>query len=97
MKKVWHGVNLMSGLKSDHSKSFANKIKKTTLEHVNHLNKFYNRLNRHDISKYVDHVKSNAFENNSHFVCMLTHGILKTKTLESRWTRWYFTENLMYV
>ena len=27
MKKVWHGVNLMSGYKSEHSESFDNKIK----------------------------------------------------------------------
>ena len=31
MKKVWHGVNVMSGNKSKHSKSFTNKIKKTTV------------------------------------------------------------------
>ena len=70
MKKVWHGVNLMSGYKSKHSKSFANKIKnKTTLKYVNDLKKLYNRFNRHDFSKCVDHVKSNALENNYHFVC----------------------------
>ena len=67
MKEVWHGVNLMCSYKTKHSKSFANK--KTTLEYVNDLNKFYNRFNRHNISKCVDHVKSNAFGNNSHFVC----------------------------
>ena len=47
MKKVWHGVNLMCGYKSKHSKSFANKMQKTTLEYVNDLNKFYDRFNRH--------------------------------------------------
>ena len=69
MKKAWYGVNMMSSYKSKHSKSFANKIKKTTLEYVNDLSKFYNRFNRHDISKCTNHVKSNAFGNNSHFVC----------------------------
>ena len=69
MKKVWHSVNLMSGYKSKHSKSFANKIQKTTVEYVNHLDIFYNRFNRHDFSKCVDHVKRNALGNNSHFVC----------------------------
>ena len=69
MKKVWHSVNLMSGYKSRHSKSFANKIHKTTLECVNDINKFYNRFNRHEFSKCVDHVKNNVFGNNSHFVC----------------------------
>ena len=70
MKKVWHSVNLTSGYKSKHSKSFANKIEKITLEYVNDLENFYNRFHRHDFSKCVDHVKSNAFENNSHFVCI---------------------------
>ena len=69
MKKVWHGVNLMRGYKSKHSKSFANKIQKTTVEYVNDLNKFYNRFNRNDFSKCIDHVKRHAFGNNSHFVC----------------------------
>ena len=62
MKKVLHGVNLMSGYESSH-------CKKTPIQYANDLNKFYNRFNRHDISKCVDHVKSNAFINNSHFVC----------------------------
>ena len=69
MKKVWHGVNLMSGYKSWHSRSFTNKIQETTLEYVNDLSKFYNRFSRHDFSKCVDHVKRNTFGNNSHFVC----------------------------
>ena len=69
MKKVCRGVNLMSGYKSKHSKSFANKIQKTTVEYVNDLDKFYKMFNRHDFSKCVDHVKSNAFRNSSHFVC----------------------------
>ena len=69
MKKVWHGVNLMSGYESKHSKSLANKEQKATVEYVNDLNKFYNRFNRHEFSKCVDHVKRNAFGNNSHFVC----------------------------
>ena len=70
MKKVWHGVNLMSGYESKHSKSFANKMKnKATLEYVNDLDKSYNMFNRHDFSKCIDHVKSNAFGNNSHCVC----------------------------
>ena len=64
MKKVWHGVNMMSGYKSNHSKSFANKMKnKATLEYVNDLDKSYNMFNRHDFSKCIDHVKSNAFGN----------------------------------
>ena len=69
MKKVWHGVNLMSGYESKYSKSLANKVKKATVEYVNDLNKFYNRFDRHEFSKCVDHVKRNAFGNNSHFVC----------------------------
>ena len=69
MKKVWHGVNLMSGYESKHSKSLANKVQKATVEYVNDLNKFYNRFNRHEFSKCVDHLKRNAFGNNSHFVC----------------------------
>ena len=44
MKKVWHGVNLMSGYESKHSKSLANKVQKATVEYVNDLNKFYNRF-----------------------------------------------------
>ena len=69
MKKVWHGVNLMSSYESKHSKSLANKVQKATVEYVNDLNKFYNRFNRHEFSKCVEHVKRNAFGNNSHFVC----------------------------
>ena len=69
MKKVWHGVNLMSGYESKHSKSLANKVQKATVEYVNDLNKFYNRFDRHEFSKCADHVKRNAFGNNSHFVC----------------------------
>ena len=56
----------MSGCKSKHSKSFANEIEKTTL---NDLSKSCNTFNRHDLSKCVDHVKSNAFGSNSLFVC----------------------------
>ena len=35
MKKVWHGVNLMSGYESKNSKSLANKVQKATVEYVN--------------------------------------------------------------
>ena len=69
MKKVWHSVNLMSGYKSMHSKSFANKIQKTHVEYVNHLDIFCNRFNRHDFSKCVHHVRRNALGNNSYIVC----------------------------
>ena len=58
MKKVRHGVNLMIGYKSTHSKLFANKIQIVTPEYVNDIDKFYNRLNRHGHSKYVDHEKA---------------------------------------
>ena len=84
----------MGGYKSKHSKSFASKIKKTTLEYVNDLNKFYNRFNGHDFSKCVDHVKSNAFGNNSHFVCTNEQIHKEFKILESRRIRWYFTVSL---
>ena len=73
MKKVWHGVNLMSGYKSKHSKSFANKIRRATVEHDNDISKFYNMFNRHEFSKCVDRVKRNAFGINSHFVCTKEH------------------------
>ena len=70
MKKVWHGVNLMSGYESKHLKSLANKVQKATVEYVNDRKIFYNRFNRHRFSKCVDHVKINAFGNNSHSVCI---------------------------
>ena len=60
MKKLWHGVNLMSGYEWKHSKSLANKVQKATV---------YNWFDRHEFSKCADHVKRNAFDNNSHFVC----------------------------
>ena len=69
MSKVWHGVNLMCGNESKSLKSFANKRNKIYHEYVNAISTFYNRFNRHDIGKCADHVKSNAFGNNSHFVC----------------------------
>ena len=40
-----------------------------TLEYVNDLNKIYNRFNRHDFSKCIDHVKNNASRNKAHLVC----------------------------
>ena len=94
MKKVCHGVNLMSGYKSKRSKSVANEIEKTTLEYVIDLSKYYNRFNRYDHRKCADHVKSNAFGNNSHFA--ITNRFaknLRTNTLQSQRTRLYFTKS----
>ena len=71
MKRVWHGMKLMSGYSNGGKKSCL--LPKTTAEYADDLNLFFNRFDKYDFSAEVENLRiSLSSQNDSNWNLITT-------------------------
>ena len=75
MKKVWHGMRLMSGYSNGSSKSSPSP--RTSLEFANELNAFYNRFDCHDLSQQTNDLLTSLTNDNETFLTVSEEDVRK--------------------